>query len=233
MSLRGAASFYSDGAGPRLFRVVTKPAARCRAGAEGGRSSLSRRHPARLRRPRQVRSEGAPRRPPPARPRRGWVVAVPAAAAPPGRRRGSGTCRRVTAAGEAPPRARRRRASPEARPGAAEGRRALPEGRRRAAEGVRGTRPSLRPRLWQLRESGERCPRVRPRRPLSRFASAGPGARGRFGSRVAAARRGGPGRSAHLAAAFGGAVRAGSAPWAATGGLGFPSPPGTALPLLG
>lgn len=40
MSLRDAASFYSDGADPRLFRVVTKPAARCRAGAEGGRGSL-------------------------------------------------------------------------------------------------------------------------------------------------------------------------------------------------
>lgn len=57
-ALRGAASFYSDGADPRLFRVVTKPAARCRAGARGGRGSLSRRHP-------ETGTErGAPRRPP-------------------------------------------------------------------------------------------------------------------------------------------------------------------------
>lgn len=35
--LRGAASFYSDGAEPPLLRVVTKPAARGRADTEGKR----------------------------------------------------------------------------------------------------------------------------------------------------------------------------------------------------
>ncbi|XP_074399211.1 E3 ubiquitin-protein ligase RNF182 isoform X3 [Zonotrichia albicollis] len=44
VSLRGAASFYSDGAEPRLFRVVTKPAGAPRRGC-GGKRCRCRGHP--------------------------------------------------------------------------------------------------------------------------------------------------------------------------------------------
>lgn len=57
--LRGAASFYSDGAEPPLLRVVTKPAARGRADTQGKRLP----RPPAAAAPRQVTQRGAPRSP--------------------------------------------------------------------------------------------------------------------------------------------------------------------------
>lgn len=153
VSLRGAASFYSDGADPRLFRVVTKPAARCRAGAEGGgrRGSLSRRHP-----PACGASDryGAGWRAAAARPRRGWAIAN-AAAAPPARRPGLG----------------------DLPPGDGGGRRSrVGGGGRRLRRGpgrLRGTGVGVRP---SVRVCGNGQGSARRYAPAD-FASAGPGAR--------------------------------------------------------
>lgn len=153
VSLRGAASFYSDGADPRLFRVVTKPAARCRVGAEGGgttRLPLPK-TPARLRRLRQVRSgvEGG-RRPPPPR-----LGDRHAAAAPPARRPGLG----------------------DLPPGDGGGRRSrVGGGGRRLRRGpgrLRGTGVGVRP---SVRVCGNGQGSARRYAPAD-FASAGPGAR--------------------------------------------------------